>query len=128
MRGLALSTARETKYPGVFQELKLLIGEEHAAKLVEQYGGTRLYIPITLKPGHSLCQLLGEKVAHQLAVELGGLRAEIPRAVISQIMQRNKLILADRANGLSLRDLARKYHLTERHIGNITNSTKVQSR
>ncbi|MDH4234803.1 MAG: hypothetical protein OEV15_06685 [Gallionella sp.] len=122
MRSFALSRSRAANYPGVFQEVGQKIGDEATAKLVAQYGGTRLYIPYKLKLGHPLCQLLGQEVSQQLSDEFGGMTVEISRAVMMQIGQRNELILADRAAGMSQRQLARKYHLTERTIRKITNS------
>ncbi|MDP2144412.1 MAG: Mor transcription activator family protein [Gallionella sp.] len=119
MRSFVLSRARGTNYPGVFQEIAQLIGDEAAAKLVAQYGGVRLYIPSMPKLEHAIHQLLGDEIAQQLCGEFGGLSVEIPRACILQIVQRNKLILADRAEGMTQRQLALKYHLTERTIRKI---------
>lgn len=122
MRSFALARSRETNYPGVFQEIGQKIGGEATAKLVAQYGGTRLYIPYKLKLDHPLRQLLGQEISQQLCSEFGGMTVEVSRAVMLQIGQRNKLILADRAAGMSKSQLARKYQLTERTIRKITNS------
>lgn len=119
MRSFVLSRARAANYPGVFQEVAQFIGEEAACRLTTQYGGVRLYIPGTLKPGHHLCRLLGQEAAQQLAREFGGLNVEIPRACLARIAGRNALILADRAAGMSQRELALKYQLTERTIRKI---------
>lgn len=108
---------------GGFHEIGQTIGAEAAAKLVSEYGGTRLYIPYTLKLDHKLCQLLGQEIAQRLSSEFGGMTVDISRAVMLQIGQRNKLILADRAAGMSQSRIARKYRLTERTIRTITNST-----
>lgn len=121
MHSFALSRSREANYPGVFQEVGQKIGDEATAKLVAQYGGTRLYIPYKLKLEHPLSQLLGQEVSQQLSSEFGGMTVEISRAVMLQIGQRNELILADRAAGMSQRQLARKFNLTERTIRKITN-------
>lgn len=121
MRSFALSRARSANYPGVFQEVNQLIGEEATAKLVAHHGGTRLYVPGTLKPEHPLCQMLGQQAAQQLTDEFGGMTLEVPRDVMLQIAQRNDLILADRAAGMTQRQLALKYRLTERTIRNILN-------
>lgn len=122
MRSFVLQQARAANYTGMFQEVTQLIGQEAAVKLAAQYGGTRLYIPATIKPEHDLCQLLGQVAAQQLAEEFCGLTLEIPRDVDSQIRQRNKLIMTDRAAGMTQRQLALKYRLTERTIRKITNS------
>ena len=121
MRSFVLSRAQAqaTKYPGVFQEAVQLIGEEAAAKLVAQYGGVRLYIPGTPRHGHPLHQLLGQEAAQQLSGEFGGMTVDIPRACMLHNAQRNTLILADRAAGMSQRELALKYRLTERTIRKI---------
>lgn len=126
MRSFALLRAREPNYPGGFQEIKQHIGEEAGAKLAAQYGGTRLYIPATLQPEHPICQLLGQESAQLLANEFGGLTLEIPRNVALYIAQRNAMILHERAIGTTQRQLAIKYHLTERTIRNILNSTSEQ--
>lgn len=119
MRSFVLSRAQAANYPGVFQEVVQLIGEEAAAKLVAQYGGVRLYIPGTPRHGYPLHQLLGQEAAQQLSGEFGGMTVDIPRACMLHTAQRNKLILADRAAGMSQRGLALKYHLTERTIRKI---------
>ncbi len=120
MRSFALSRGREPNYPGAFQEIRQFIGDVATAKLVAQYGGTRLYIPITLKREHPLCQLLGEETAQQLAGEFCGMSVEVPRDVMLQLVQRNKLILADSEAGMSQSQLALKYGLTQRTIRKIT--------
>lgn len=119
MRSFVLSRARAANYPGVFQEVVQLIGEEAAAKLVAQYGGVRLYIPGKLSPKHPLRELLGQEIAQQLCGEFAGLAVEIPRGHMSQIARRNRLIMADRAAGMSQRERALKYHVTERTIRKI---------
>ncbi|HUW27575.1 MAG TPA: Mor transcription activator family protein [Sulfuriferula sp.] len=121
MRSFVLPRARAANYIGVFQDICQLIGEAATAKLVAQYGGTRLYLPVTVKPEHPLCELLGEEIAQKLAGEFSGLSVEIPRAVKLLIGQRNALIFADRALGVSQRKLALKYRMTERNIRNILN-------
>jgi len=121
MRSFVLSDARANDYPGIFQEIAQMIGIEATAKLVAEYGGTRLYIASSLNPDKKLLKLLGQEIAQQLADEFGGLRPEIPRAVKAHAYLRNENIRADRAAGMNTRELARKYELTERTIRKITN-------
>lgn len=119
MRSFVLSCAREPEYPGVWHEIKVVTGEEGAANLVAHYGGTRLYIPHTSKTDHLLCQLIGQEAAQKLSYEFAGMSVDIPRAAQMLIAQRNGLIAADRATGMSQRQLALKYGLTERTIRKI---------
>ena len=121
MRSFVLSRSRQDNYPGLFQEVRKLIGEEGTAKLVAQYGGcARLYIPVRFTHDHPLCLLLGQEIMQRLADEFGGLSVEIPRACALQIAERNKLILSDKKAGMSQSELARKYQLTVRTIRKIT--------
>lgn len=122
MSRLAVSQTKKANYPGIFQDVEQAIGCEATAKLVAQYGGTRLYIPKKLSSKHLLCQLLGQEASQQLFSEFGGMTVEISRAVMLQKERRNKLIRADRAAGMSTRMAAHKYHLTERTIRSITNA------
>lgn len=122
MHSFVLSRARQDEYPGVFEDIKQVIGCEAAALLVSQFGGcSPLYIPAKLNPEHPLCQLLGEEAAQQLSNEFAGPSVEIPRNVALQIEQRNRLIMADREAGMTQNELARKYQMTTRNIRNILN-------
>jgi len=123
MRSFALARARAANYQGVLQEIAQLIGAAATAKLVAGHGGTCLYITIAPKPGQALYQLIGQEDAQKLANEFGGMSVEIPRAVMLHIGQRNALIRADRAAGMSQSQLALKYQLTQRSIRKIVNST-----
>ncbi len=119
MRSFVLSRAREANYSGVLQEIVQMIGAEAASKLVAKLGGTCLYIPVTPKPKSQLCQLIGQEAAQQLADEFGGITVEIPLDHIERLAQRNKLIMADRATGMSQSKIALKYHLSTRWIRKI---------
>lgn len=119
MRSFALSRARNAEYPGIFQDIEQHIGTTNAHILSAQFGGTRLYIPSNITSEHQLCRLLGQDITHLLSREFGGLTVEIPRGIQTQIAQRNCLIAEDRATGMSQRQLALKYGLTERTIRKI---------
>ena len=107
---------------GLCDEIEQIVGREAFAKLVERFGGTRLYVPHKLGTGHHLHQLLGGDAASRFASSFGGLRIDVPRALTAQIERRNDLILAERAAGMTVRKLAFKYRLTERTISKIINS------
>lgn len=124
MRSFVLSRARAANYPGTFQELREMIGEEKTAILVQYLGGVRLYVPAKLHAEHSLAVWLGLEVAQRVCEEFGGLSVEIPRLVDLRRTERNAQILADMAAGMSQRSCALKYQMTERNIRNITNTTK----
>lgn len=124
MRSFVLNRARATNYPGQFQELRDMIGEEKTAILVQYIGGVRLYIPSSLHTKHALIAWLGADVAQQVCAEFGGLSVEIPRLEALRRADRNAQIISDMEAGLSQRSAALKYRMTERNIRNIVKTTK----
>lgn len=112
--------------PDSLQEMAAVIGFGGVLALVREYGGVRLYVPRTLPAEHILITLLGTAAAQRLAAEYGGREHfDIPRAEGLMRAVRNRRIRADRAAGLSLRELALKYRLTERAVSNILGSEPV---
>lgn len=122
MRSYALPSSRAVNYPGFFQEIRQLMGEEATAKLVEKFGGgTPKYIPLKVYPEHPLAELLGLESAQHLCDEYGGLEISFPRNVSLLREKRNILIKEDHVAGMSQGKLADKYQLTVRHIREIVN-------
>lgn len=108
-------------YKGIFRNVVLLVGRDCAEKLVAKYGGTRLYIPSTFGPGNALPLLLGDEAAQRLSAEFRGNTIEIPRGWLSDLRKRNAAILGDRETGMTQRQLAIKYRITQRTIRKIIN-------
>lgn len=109
-------------YPGVLAEIADLIGNEGADAIVNQYGGTSLYVPSCMSYmtiDHPLAKLLGIEAAQKMVPIFGGDDFDIPKADAVKRARRNALIFVDRAAGLSHSALARKYDLTERQIRSI---------
>ena len=122
MRSYALPSSRAVNYPGFFQEIRQLMGEEETAKLVEKFGGgAPKYIPLKVNPEHPLAELLGLESAQRLCDEYGGLEISFPRNVSLLREKRNILIKEDYAAGMSQGQLAMKYQITVRYIREIVN-------
>ena len=122
MRSYALPSSRAVNYPGFFQEIRQLMGEEATAKLVEKFGGgTPKYIPLKVNLEHPLAELLGLESAQHLCDEYGGLEISFPRNVSLLREKRNILIKEDYAAGMSQGQLAMKYQITVRYIREIVN-------
>lgn len=116
-----MSIELEARYlPGVLQDIAELIGLPGTLKLVEAYGGVRLYVPKKLDAEHDLARLLGLDHATTLAETYGGEdHFDIPRAVAATRAARDTCIRADRAAGMTHRELALANKLTERQIRTI---------
>jgi len=106
--------------PPSLRDIAELIGLPGTLRLVETYGGVRLYVPKKLDAEHKLAQLIGLEQAAKLADTYGGeMHFDIPRAVEATRAARDRCIRADQASGSTHRELALKYSLTERQIRNI---------
>jgi hypothetical protein len=119
----AISSARADDFallPQSLQTMAEIVGMSGVLALVRAFGGVRLYVPSRLPDDHILIELLGRPAAERLAAEYGGQpHFDIPRAEGLLRAVRNRQIQADRAAGLSVRELALKYRLTERAIHDI---------
>lgn len=93
---------------GFFVEL---IGAEATAKLIERFGGTRVYVPHSPTPGDALAQTVGVEPALKLARTFGGERVEVPNPP-----PRRTRIIAMRAAGQSIESIARSLGCTRRRV------------
>ncbi|HZO81158.1 MAG TPA: helix-turn-helix domain-containing protein [Candidatus Binataceae bacterium] len=88
-----------------------LIGEEATARLIERFGGTRLYVPHYPAPDDALVQTIGVEPALRLAQTFGGERVEVPKPPPRRVQ-----ILALRAAGRSVESIARTLGCTRRRV------------
>ncbi|SDX89194.1 Mor transcription activator family protein [Nitrosomonas halophila] len=109
----------ESLLPGILREIAGLIGLPATLKLCDYYGGVRLYVPKHIPAEHILIDLVGREAACILSEHYGGQEHfDIPKAHLLRTALRNSKIMAEYP-ALSRSQLARKYGLTERHIGEI---------
>lgn len=101
----------------ILQDIVELIGLHHTMKLVQAYGGVRLYVPkLELENDHSLVQLIGATAAKKLQAMYGGeTHFDIPKAERALRAVRDTEIRNKRPH-TSVRLLALEHHLTERNI------------
>lgn len=97
-----------------------LIGLPATLKLVERYGGVRIYVPQTMPPSHALVGLLGVDAAERLSRAFGGdEHFDVPRCTLAARRARDATLVADFLAGMSHRNLALNYQLTERAVRKI---------
>ena len=105
--------------PQMLQDLVALIELSATMKIVSEYGGTTLYIPVRqLTDNHKLIRVIGRKAAELLQGEYRGEELSIPTAFKAIRAVRNKEICAKRRY-MSGSMLAREYNMSERNIRNI---------
>ncbi|MDB5802293.1 MAG: Mor transcription activator family protein [Rhodocyclales bacterium] len=105
----------EELLPAEIRAMCTVIGITAVMKLVEIYGGARLYIPASVSEDHPLAQLIGYDSALALAKEFGQDRPEITRCLEALRAVRNARICKE-ARHKSQPELARQYRLTQRMI------------
>lgn len=97
-------------------EIVDVVGVEAALRLVEAWGGVRLYVPQQMPEDHLLVSTLGRSEADTLAERYGGETIQIPRCLHALRAVRNSRIRAERHGGASPALLALRYGLTERQV------------
>ena len=96
-------------------ELCDLVGLQDTLRMVERWGGTRLWVFDTAAPDSQLVQLLGADKAARVCAAFAGNRLAIPRAARLLRKLRDDDI-RDNPDGLTVPQMARRYGLIERRI------------
>ena len=100
------------------EEIIELIGPEAVRQIVQQWGGTNLYISKDVKPRDPVALTIGFENAELLAQYYGGGNIALPVRE-NHLSDRNKGLLADLHDGDTLREVALRYGLSIRQIQNI---------
>ncbi len=90
------------------------IGGAAADKLIADFGGRRLYIPMAPAPGGLITRSIGLLAALAMARAFGGDRLMIP--VASDHSRRRVRIVAMRAEHISISRIAHELRCTERYV------------
>lgn len=104
--------------PKQIQELIELLGINEAYKFICQFGGQVKYIAKSPQRT-SLKTLVKEENLAVLCAHLGGITLEVPKREHFDRQIRNYQIKQASKNGASRSELALKFNLSIRHIGNI---------
>jgi hypothetical protein len=111
--------------PESLQYLLQLLPLQAVLTMVEAYGGNRLYIPLYPQPDHGLGKLIGIEAAKAMASFGGGSVLEIPLVTKIQQRIRHTAVLKSLAGGVSKRETARAFGMTERTVRNICNKYRT---
>jgi|SRR5271154_540041 len=115
--------SRRRERLSMLQELINLIGPDAAAKLIDLFGGTRLYIPQSPQEDDLLCASIGIEAAAKLARTYGGDRLEMPNPT-----PRRARILALRQTGCSVDAIARQLGCTRRRVFQVLAEARASKR
>jgi Mor family transcriptional regulator len=98
----------------LFDQIGHSIGDDAADKLIEDFGGRRLYIPVAPAPGDLVTRSIGLPAAMAMARVFGGDRLLIPAT--SDHAGRRVRIVAMRAEHVSISRIAHEFRCTERYV------------
>lgn len=98
------------------EELERVLGVQLMPRLIERFGGTRVYFPDAKKltATHPLAVSIGLEAAKRICSQWKSERLYIPRAALAR-NERDRKLLAD-ARTMSVSQLAREHKLTERAV------------
>jgi len=109
--------------PPRLRDFVRLIGLPATLRLVEHYGGLRIYIPARPAPDHPFAELIGfdklSALSAEYAIDGTGLRFVLPKAQRAFDAIRNEQIRTDFSTGKSVRALATEHRLVERQVARI---------
>ena len=106
----------EPPVDGRLRELWAALGYEGLMRLLDHYGGVSVYIPHRIAESHPLAQALGLDTAQALRRLVRNGHFPVPTGRNLRSALRNLEIRALRAQGASVRTLARRFRMSERWI------------
>lgn len=111
--------------PKGMDEFKTHLRNESIAKLIDAFGGLRLYVPKNASEHHPLALLLGYDEFEKLVYLKGGEEHFDIRICknLFRIAQEKKMAYL-RERGASLRELAYMFYMTERSVLKVLEKTK----
>lgn len=107
--------------PPLVQDFAETLGMKAAMLIVEHYSNKRLAIPLKRINPH-MVEVLGEDLTSKLMFNYGGCQWMVPMCAKLNRKIRNGKILADSVAGQTVLQLAAKYALSYRQIGEILHS------
>lgn len=103
------------------QHLRAILGDESFVALCQELGGTRVYIPWTLRDDNDIVQAIGRDQAEKLSRAMAPAQIRVP-------LGRRERALHYRRQGLSDARIARKLGITENGVGKLFEREGLPSR
>lgn len=97
---------------GLLPELVEVIGRAATSKLIEAFGGTRLYVPRSIGVHHPIAVKLGMRAAAQLADRFGLTSIDLP----NPNLRRQRALDAARSGTMTRAQVALAFGYTERGV------------
>jgi len=95
-----LATARKS----LLHTLVEIVGWESAEKMIAEFGGARIWVPVQSTPQTKVTQVLGESAASKLCAHFGGDYLQVPNTIIGDDVYRR--IAELHRQGCKINDIA----------------------
>lgn len=95
-------------------------------KLVREYGGVRLLVPMELTEGHEMIERLGQEDAQKVFEHCRGDRIDVPRSLVSKKC-RDEMVSRMQADNARQADIARACGCTDRTVRNVLKRKQLNS-
>ena len=107
--------------PPIYRDMVEQLGYQVAQKLVDHYGGARVYIPLAanLRAEHDLVKIFGYQMARFIAKTYGGRLLEVPTKSTEARHDRNELILSAHRSGARANTIARQFGLSRSTVDRV---------
>jgi hypothetical protein len=103
--------------------LQAAVGDKAARRLIEAYGGSRLYVPLSLAAAEGVTRVIGAAAAARLVAVFGGDRVEVPRPP-----SRRARIEELRRRGLGIDEIALAAGCTRRRVFQVLAEERLAGR
>lgn len=104
------------------REMADWIGARATLQLIAAFGGTELYVPMTMPPDHPVVEVIGLDAARKLSEIYGRERLDLPAGRAALASARRASVLAEVAAGrLSKQEAARQLHTSTRYVRQLLN-------
>jgi Mor family transcriptional regulator len=122
----SLRDIEHSLWPALIKDIAEFIGDDAALNLFVRFAGRHLIVPTRAISGHVIEQTIGRGAFVRMARNYGGDTLKIPGGHSLLIQDRNRKIAHDHyIAGVKICDLVAKYHLSDRQISKIVNTTKL---
>lgn len=111
--------------PSTLSEMVGVVSQDAILKLVEAYGGQKIYIPSKADPQSKLAQVVTENDLKVLCKHYHGCEVVVPKMQKLRTQFRDRQIIKDRDEGMNINELASKYNRSARQIQNILSRSEA---
>ncbi|MBS4015398.1 MAG: hypothetical protein KGZ86_03075 [Candidatus Latescibacteria bacterium] len=102
--------------PESMRDLLRIVALQDVLKIIQEYGGTRLYFPSSPLPDKGLGKLIGMQAATALGKYCGSVSFDIPTLYMLRVKVRRNGVIQNLLAGATISETARLFGMTTRNV------------